>query len=357
MLFSVLAGSASLSRHPLRPVDLGSSGLVLAAPLRNYVPSKLTIPPLYRHFLFDAVHIANGHSYRSSLVQCMWLTPTTTASRCWIVPATPSQRWLAAAPRALGTAGAPLHSYQSRAASAPAATVRAYPLLHCSCCLLQLWRAARARGSGCECELGLGGKGSSAAGYCWCDWFACAIESLLWSLPLWRSHAPSSLFTSKGATQQPRAIIIRWAYMLCFRGHSCQAICVCIWLRGPCRYKDNERSREPQNCLPCAGTILVADTNNSLIRQFDPATAQLTTLDLKGVPPPRLSPDAAAAAAQPSGEQVVLTAALPVHELVWCFCWARAWTSFGKPAGFPLWLAVWRSACVSSAVHCSAVHW
>ena len=45
-----------------------------------------------------------------------------------------------------------------------------------------------------------------------------------------------------------------------------------------------------------AGTVLIADTNNSLIRQFDPATSRLTTLALKGVPPPRVSPDSAGAA-------------------------------------------------------------
>ncbi|GAB4822761.1 hypothetical protein N2152v2_009807 [Parachlorella kessleri] len=49
-------------------------------------------------------------------------------------------------------------------------------------------------------------------------------------------------------------------------------------------------------CAGPGGTVLIADTNNSLIRQFDPATLRLTTLALRGVPPPRVSPDAAGAA-------------------------------------------------------------
>lgn len=51
-----------------------------------------------------------------------------------------------------------------------------------------------------------------------------------------------------------------------------------------------------------AGTVFVADTNNSLIRQYDPRTQRLATLALAGVPPPRRAPDgppAGAAAAEP----------------------------------------------------------
>lgn len=39
------------------------------------------------------------------------------------------------------------------------------------------------------------------------------------------------------------------------------------------------------------GSILVADTNNSIVRQYDPSTQQLSTLTLQNVPPPRRSPD------------------------------------------------------------------
>lgn len=37
--------------------------------------------------------------------------------------------------------------------------------------------------------------------------------------------------------------------------------------------------------------MIIADTNNSLIRSYDPRTQRLTTLALAGVPPPRRSPD------------------------------------------------------------------
>lgn len=61
---------------------------------------------------------------------------------------------------------------------------------------------------------------------------------------------------------------------------------------------------------PPAGTIIVADTNNGLIRQFDPRTQRLTTLSLANVPPPRRSPDgppagAAATAEPPPGAALV----------------------------------------------------
>lgn len=58
------------------------------------------------------------------------------------------------------------------------------------------------------------------------------------------------------------------------------------------------------------GEVYVADTNNSAIRVFDPASQRLTTLALTGVPPPRVSPDAAAAAAAAAGEALPPGAAL-----------------------------------------------
>ncbi|KAI7838239.1 hypothetical protein COHA_007984 [Chlorella ohadii] len=58
------------------------------------------------------------------------------------------------------------------------------------------------------------------------------------------------------------------------------------------------------------GTVILADTNNGLIRQFDPRTQRITTLALAKVPPPRRSPDgppagAAAAAEPPPGAALV----------------------------------------------------
>lgn len=38
------------------------------------------------------------------------------------------------------------------------------------------------------------------------------------------------------------------------------------------------------------GNLLVADTNNNLIRVLDVESGKLTTLDLKGIPEPRISP-------------------------------------------------------------------
>ena len=65
-----------------------------------------------------------------------------------------------------------------------------------------------------------------------------------------------------------------------------------------------------------AGTILVADTNNSLIRQYDPRTQRLTTLALAGVPPPARSPNGppagGAAAAEPPPGAALVRAAAPV---------------------------------------------
>lgn len=54
----------------------------------------------------------------------------------------------------------------------------------------------------------------------------------------------------------------------------------------------------------------MADTNNGLIRQFDPRTQRLSTLTLANVPPPRRSPDgppagAAAAVEPPPGAALV----------------------------------------------------
>lgn len=65
-----------------------------------------------------------------------------------------------------------------------------------------------------------------------------------------------------------------------------------------------------------AGTIIIADTNNSLIRQYDPRTQRLTTLALTGVLPPRRSPDGppagGAAAAEPPPGAALVQAATPV---------------------------------------------
>jgi len=44
---------------------------------------------------------------------------------------------------------------------------------------------------------------------------------------------------------------------------------------------------------PVDGRVFIADTNNSLIRVFDPNTSKLFTLQLQGVPKPAISPDAA----------------------------------------------------------------
>lgn len=65
----------------------------------------------------------------------------------------------------------------------------------------------------------------------------------------------------------------------------------------------HSRAHPPTSCpltqpptRPRTGTVLVADTNNSLIRRFEPSTGRLSTLALVGVPGPRVSPDAAVAA-------------------------------------------------------------
>jgi hypothetical protein len=63
--------------------------------------------------------------------------------------------------------------------------------------------------------------------------------------------------------------------------------------------------------LASAGTVIVADTNNSLIRLLDPRAQRLTTLALSSVPPPRRSPGGppaggtAAAAEPPPGAALV----------------------------------------------------
>lgn len=44
---------------------------------------------------------------------------------------------------------------------------------------------------------------------------------------------------------------------------------------------------------PVDGRVFIADTNNSLIRVFDPTASKLFTLQLQGVPKPAISPDAA----------------------------------------------------------------
>ena len=44
---------------------------------------------------------------------------------------------------------------------------------------------------------------------------------------------------------------------------------------------------------PRDGRVFIADTNNSLIRVFDPETSKVSTLQLKGVPKPAISPDTA----------------------------------------------------------------
>jgi thiol-disulfide isomerase/thioredoxin len=44
---------------------------------------------------------------------------------------------------------------------------------------------------------------------------------------------------------------------------------------------------------PIDGRVFIADTNNSLIRSYDPKTAKISTLQLQGVPKPTISPDAA----------------------------------------------------------------
>ena len=59
--------------------------------------------------------------------------------------------------------------------------------------------------------------------------------------------------------------------------------------------------------------MIVADTNNGLIRVFDPRTQRLSTLALSSVPPPRRSPDGppaggAAAAEPPPGAALVRAA-------------------------------------------------
>lgn len=70
--------------------------------------------------------------------------------------------------------------------------------------------------------------------------------------------------------------------------------------------------RAKLHCLPIsAGTVIICDTNNSLIRTYDPRTQRLTTLALKGVPPPRRSPqgppagDASPSADPPPGAVLV----------------------------------------------------
>jgi hypothetical protein len=65
---------------------------------------------------------------------------------------------------------------------------------------------------------------------------------------------------------------------------------------GAAGYRDGEGTAaqlsEPGGlALGPGGSILVADTNNSLLRKFDPSTQLLSTLALKDVPPPRRSPD------------------------------------------------------------------
>lgn len=65
--------------------------------------------------------------------------------------------------------------------------------------------------------------------------------------------------------------------------------------------------------------MLIADTNNSLIRRWDPRTQQLSTLQLSGVPPPRQSPSgppagaAGAAAEPPPGAALVMAPGPPLE--------------------------------------------
>jgi hypothetical protein len=49
-------------------------------------------------------------------------------------------------------------------------------------------------------------------------------------------------------------------------------------------------------CRGPGASVLVADTNNHIVRSFDPVGGGLKTLELKGVPRPRVSPNAAVAA-------------------------------------------------------------
>ncbi|KAL4421480.1 hypothetical protein ABPG75_010771 [Micractinium tetrahymenae] len=67
------------------------------------------------------------------------------------------------------------------------------------------------------------------------------------------------------------------------------------------------------------GSVLVADTNNSLIRRWDPRSQQLSTLQLSGVPPPRQSPSgppagAAGTAAEPPPGAALVVAPGPLLE-------------------------------------------
>lgn len=64
--------------------------------------------------------------------------------------------------------------------------------------------------------------------------------------------------------------------------------------------------------------MLIADTNNSLIRSYEPRTRKLSTLALSGVPPPRRSPNgppvgaAGAALEPPPGAALVRSGGAPV---------------------------------------------
>ena len=57
------------------------------------------------------------------------------------------------------------------------------------------------------------------------------------------------------------------------------------------------------------GSVLVADTNNHLVRIFHPADGRLRTLELRGVPPPRVSPNAVVA------EEDALSSGAPLVKL------------------------------------------
>ncbi len=58
---------------------------------------------------------------------------------------------------------------------------------------------------------------------------------------------------------------------------------------------------------PDGRTLLIADTNNNAIRVLDAETGRLSTLELSGVPPPRVAPGAVPATSAdgpPAGAKV-----------------------------------------------------